>query len=156
MTLIALELLETHPQAHLDEASRAVRIERAIFILECLNLHFARVSLRNFRRRIDRNREEEARGLRDVLPHIVLAHAHDEFFCFLSKKRSLDEAIEREYRRQFFDGIKTGYAELRADPRAWKEYQAELHAWDVTLLDGLDPNERWPELERRQRSKRSV
>ncbi len=59
-----------------------------------------------------------------------------------SMQQVLDAAIERERRQAFFQGINDGYAKLRADPKAWAEYQAEFKVWDVTLMDGLDPNER--------------
>ncbi len=54
-----------------------------------------------------------------------------------------ERAIESERRRKFITEANADYARLRADPKAWAEYQAELAAWDVTLMDGLDPNERW-------------
>ncbi len=55
----------------------------------------------------------------------------------------LERAIEAERRRRFFVQVNDDYTRLRADPKAWAEYQAELAEWDVTLMDGLDPNERW-------------
>lgn len=41
-------------------------------------------------------------------------------------------------RRHFLDQHNADMAALRADPEAWAAYQAELAAWDVTLLDGLE------------------
>jgi hypothetical protein len=41
--------------------------------------------------------------------------------------------------------LNAGYAELRADPEAWAELEAERRLWDATLMDGLDPDERWTE-----------
>jgi hypothetical protein len=32
---------------------------------------------------------------------------------------------------------------LRADPEAWAEERRERELWDATLMDGLDPDERW-------------
>jgi hypothetical protein len=55
----------------------------------------------------------------------------------------LDQAVEEFYRRQFWEQTNAAYAELRADPAAWAAYQAELRLWDGTLMDGLDPAERW-------------
>jgi hypothetical protein len=34
---------------------------------------------------------------------------------------------------------------LRADSEAWAEHLAERKLWDATLMDGLDPDERWIE-----------
>jgi hypothetical protein len=50
-------------------------------------------------------------------------------------------AIEAYRRQRFVEAINAGYAELRADPEAWADYQGELGAWDVTLLDGLEPDQ---------------
>jgi hypothetical protein len=57
----------------------------------------------------------------------------------------LDAAVEEYRRKLFIERVNAGYAALRADPEAWAEFQAELHAWDSTLMDGLDPRERWTE-----------
>ncbi len=71
-------------------------------------------------------------------------------------QRVLDDAIEQERRRQFFEAANASYTALKADPKAWAEILAERAMWDVTLMDGLDPNERWPELEGPRRSKHSA
>ncbi len=55
----------------------------------------------------------------------------------------LDRAIEDYRRKVFLDAVNAGYAALRADPQAWADEQAERAAWDATLMDGLDPDERW-------------
>lgn len=47
-------------------------------------------------------------------------------------------AIEAYRRQRFVEAINAGYAELRADPKAWAAYQEELATWDATLLDGLE------------------
>lgn len=63
--------------------------------------------------------------------------------------QSMAEIFEKAldaYRRQvFFEGLQADYAALRSDPKAWADYQAEHKLWDATLMDGLDPNERWTE-----------
>lgn len=56
----------------------------------------------------------------------------------------LDEAVKQPYDHQFRDPTNAGYTALRADPEAWREVQAERELWDATLMDGLDPQERWP------------
>ncbi|HJT75617.1 MAG TPA: hypothetical protein VJ739_00280 [Gemmataceae bacterium] len=57
----------------------------------------------------------------------------------------LDKALDAYRRKVFFERLNAGYAELRADPEAWAEHLAERKLWDATLMDGLDPNERWTE-----------
>lgn len=47
-----------------------------------------------------------------------------------------DLVNERE-RQDFYTQMKEGYAALRSDETAWKEFQEELALWDVTLNDGL-------------------
>ena len=54
-----------------------------------------------------------------------------------------DKAIEEYRRKCFLEAANAEYAALRADPEAWAEFQSELALWDSTLMDGLDPNERW-------------
>jgi hypothetical protein len=57
----------------------------------------------------------------------------------------LDKALDAYRRKVFFEQLNAGYAELRADPQAWTEHLSERALWDATLLDGLDPGERWTE-----------
>src|SRR5271169_3324833 len=57
----------------------------------------------------------------------------------------LDKALDAYRRKLFFEQMNAGYAELRADPEAWAEHLAEQKQWDATLMDGLDPDERWTE-----------
>jgi hypothetical protein len=55
----------------------------------------------------------------------------------------LEQAIEEHRRRLFMEALNADYAALQRDPEAWAEYQKELALWECTLMDGLDPNERW-------------
>ena len=57
----------------------------------------------------------------------------------------LDNALDAYRRKLFFDQMNAGYAELRADPQAWADHLAERKLWDATLMDALDPDERWTE-----------
>ncbi len=57
----------------------------------------------------------------------------------------LAQALDAYRRKVFFEQLNAGYAELRADPEAWAEHLAERRLWDATLMDGLDPDERWAE-----------
>jgi len=54
----------------------------------------------------------------------------------------LVEAIEQYRRKRFLEQMNTGFAALRADPRAWKEELEERRLWDAALMDDLAPNER--------------
>lgn len=49
----------------------------------------------------------------------------------------IDQAIEAYSRQLFLEQVNAGYKQLKADPRAWKDYQKEFSDWDVTLLDGI-------------------
>jgi len=55
----------------------------------------------------------------------------------------LERAVNEHYGRQFWDAVNAGYAALRADPAAWAEVESERRLWENTLMDGLDPSERW-------------
>ena len=57
----------------------------------------------------------------------------------------MDKPLESYRRKMFLDALNLGYAALRADPEAWAEFESERNAWDATLMDGLEPNERWSE-----------
>jgi len=57
----------------------------------------------------------------------------------------VDKALDTYRRKLFLEQLNAGYAELRADPEAWAEHLAERKQWDVTLADGLEPDERWTE-----------
>lgn len=63
----------------------------------------------------------------------------------VSVAEALERAVKELYDRQFWAAVNAGYAALRADPQAWAEVEAERKAWEATLLDGLDPSERWTE-----------
>jgi len=60
-----------------------------------------------------------------------------------SLNEALDHAVNEQYDRKFWDAANAGYAALRADAAAWAEVEAERKLWDNTLMDGLDPSERW-------------
>ena len=53
----------------------------------------------------------------------------------------LDKALEQYRRQRFLEQCTVAYAALQQDTQAWADYQEELAAWDVTLMDGLDPEE---------------
>ena len=57
----------------------------------------------------------------------------------------LEKALDAYRRKLFFAQLNAGYAALRADPDAWAELESERKLWDATLMDGLDPEERWTE-----------
>lgn len=47
--------------------------------------------------------------------------------------------IRERAKREFFEQLREGYAQLRADKAAWSEFQTEMEEWDATLSDGLEP-----------------
>ena len=57
----------------------------------------------------------------------------------------IDKALESYRRQVFFDKLNAGYAELRSNPEAWSEFQADQKEWDTTAMDGLDTGEHWTE-----------
>jgi hypothetical protein len=55
----------------------------------------------------------------------------------------LDKAVEEYRRKIFFEGLDQDYAALKADPEAWAQELEERKLFENTLMDGLDPDERW-------------
>lgn len=51
----------------------------------------------------------------------------------------LAKAIDLYRRTRFFEQMNAAYAALRADPEAWQQELEERAAWDVTLMDGIEP-----------------
>jgi hypothetical protein len=84
-------------------------------------------------------------------PTIPISEASHQLLLDLAEQTGqtitdvLDKALDTYRRKLFFDQMNAGYAELRADPEAWAEQLAERKLWDATLMDGLDPGERWTE-----------
>ncbi len=60
-----------------------------------------------------------------------------------SMSEVLDDLLEQERRKRFFDELDAAYIELRSDPKKWAEELAERQEWDCTLMDGLDKEENW-------------
>jgi len=58
-----------------------------------------------------------------------------------SMQNVLDEALEQRRRQKFLAECDAAYAALQQDPVAWADYQQELAAWEVTSMDGLEPEE---------------
>jgi hypothetical protein len=54
-----------------------------------------------------------------------------------SLQQVLDQAIENERRRLLLDEANAGYAKLRANKKAWQEWQGELRPLEATLGDGI-------------------
>lgn len=53
----------------------------------------------------------------------------------------IDMALEQYRRQKFLEECHAAYCVLQQDPVAWEDYQQELAAWDITLLDGLEPED---------------
>jgi hypothetical protein len=51
----------------------------------------------------------------------------------------LAKAIDLYRRTGFCEQMNAAYAALRADPEAWQQELEDRAAWDVTLLDGIEP-----------------
>jgi hypothetical protein len=51
------------------------------------------------------------------------------------------KAIDHYDRIRFFEIADAAYKALRADPEAWAEELEERRLWDVTLLDGIEPED---------------
>ena len=50
----------------------------------------------------------------------------------------VDQAVRDLQRKQFWVEFHAASEALKADPKAWADYQIETSAWDVTLADGLE------------------
>jgi hypothetical protein len=59
-----------------------------------------------------------------------------------SMQAVLEKALEAYRRREFLDGLNRAYASLRSDPGQWADLEDERTAWDVTIADGLPPEDR--------------
>jgi hypothetical protein len=84
-------------------------------------------------------------------PAILISEASHQMLKDLSEKTGLTmtnllaKALEAYHRKLFFERMNDGYAELRADPEAWAEHLAERKQWETTMMDGLNPDEKWTE-----------
>lgn len=56
-------------------------------------------------------------------------------------QRTWTDPVEALRRQRFLDQVNAAYASLRADPRKWRDIEAERKAWDRTLGDGLEVSE---------------
>lgn len=72
---------------------------------------------------------------RDALRRLAAAHA-------TTIPEVLREVVQRAEDDELLGGMEGDFARLAADPEQAASYQAEVAAWDVTLLDGLD-NDPW-------------
>ena len=55
----------------------------------------------------------------------------------------LANAVEEYRRKLFLEGVDRDFAVLKANPEAWAEELEERRLFESTLMDGLDPHERW-------------
>jgi len=53
----------------------------------------------------------------------------------------IEDAVARYERDKFWKEMHEGFARLKADPVAWKEYQDEVALWDTLSNDGLENEE---------------
>jgi hypothetical protein len=54
-----------------------------------------------------------------------------------SLQRVLEEAIENQRRRLLLEKANAGYAKLRANKKAWREWKRELQNLEATVHDGM-------------------
>lgn len=50
----------------------------------------------------------------------------------------IEDAVDRYHKENFWKAMHEGFARLRADPAAWREYQDEAALWDSVSADGLE------------------
>ena len=55
----------------------------------------------------------------------------------ISAGELVDELARLAEDRTLLDAVESHYDELRADPKAWELYRAEVIAWEATAADGL-------------------
>jgi hypothetical protein len=55
--------------------------------------------------------------------------------------RVIEDAVARYEKDKFWKEMHEGFARLRADPVAWKDYQDEVAIWDSMSNDGLEDEE---------------
>ena len=53
----------------------------------------------------------------------------------------IDKALESYRRQKFWEDMDTAYAAIQNDPEALAAEKKEFALWEVTLMDGLDPDE---------------
>jgi hypothetical protein len=57
----------------------------------------------------------------------------------VSMQEILARAVEEYRRARIFERANEAYAALRADPEAWEQELEEQRAWEVTLMEGINP-----------------
>jgi len=62
----------------------------------------------------------------------------------LSLQSLIERLIETHETQQFFDSINRGYAELRADPKAWASVLKERRQWEALSADSLKAEPPYP------------
>jgi hypothetical protein len=55
-----------------------------------------------------------------------------------SLQDALDQAIERQQRLLYLEGVKADYAALAQNPKAFADFKKEMEVWDSTSNDGLE------------------
>ena len=56
-------------------------------------------------------------------------------------RRVIEDAVDRYQKETFWQAMHEGFARLRADPDAWRDYQNEAALWDSAAGDGLENEE---------------
>lgn len=55
----------------------------------------------------------------------------------------LEQALDDFRRKLFLEGVNAAYAAVRSDPQEWAAVEEERRSMSGSLIDGLDPQERW-------------
>ena len=50
----------------------------------------------------------------------------------------ITELLDRYEQDEFRKAVAASYARLRSNPEAWSDYKRELEEWDAVLMDGLE------------------
>jgi predicted DNA-binding protein len=58
------------------------------------------------------------------------------------KQKIIEEAVIRYAHEQILKKANEQYAAIKKDPKIWQEMQNELNAWDVSVIDGLDNDDK--------------
>ena len=59
-----------------------------------------------------------------------------------SMSEILDQAVEDLRRKEFLEKANAAFASLKLDPEAWAQELAERRAWESTLGDDIEKDER--------------
>lgn len=77
----------------------------------------------------------------DQRTHTVLAELAEKQHTTIMAV--LARAVRDLENRLWWQEVHASYAQLKADPVAWQDYQDECKVWEATLMDGLEDEPPW-------------